>query len=231
MPVQVIQRDLPRPHDINVTILRTPSEMVNATDMQRAEELIKLEMVTMLHYDALENPVPPPAVPLRKQSSLAQLAAYLDAAPYEDFDDEQLSDARQLLRAEVETVRVGMGHELSLESYAQVWEECLGQVLFMPGYNRYTRASLASKKDRLESFEKQLEQNRKHMAREAKRCAKIEKKLKVLTGGYQARAKALSKQLVETYEQVDQQQIGLSTFRFLAGQEDQAMIRRLEVMC
>lgn len=31
------------------------------------------------------------------------------------------------------------------------------QVLYLPAQNRYTRANLASKKDRIESFEKKLE--------------------------------------------------------------------------
>ena len=42
-------------------------------------------------------------------------------------------------------------------SFIQVWEECYSQVLFLPGQNRYTRANLASKKERIESFEKRLE--------------------------------------------------------------------------
>ena len=55
-------------------------------------------------------------------------------------------------------VKQRMGHgELSLESYTQVWEECYGQVLYLPSQNRYTRANLASKKDRIESLEKRLE--------------------------------------------------------------------------
>jgi pre-mRNA-splicing factor CDC5/CEF1 len=33
----------------------------------------------------------------------------------------------------------------------QVWEECLAQVLYLPSQQRYTRANLASKKDRIES--------------------------------------------------------------------------------
>lgn len=86
----------------------------------------------------------------------------------------------------MEIVKQGMGHgELSLESYTQVWEECLDQVLFLPGQNRYTRANLASKKDRLESLEKRLEQNRAHMTKQAKKATKLEKKLKIITGGYQ----------------------------------------------
>jgi hypothetical protein len=51
-----------------------------------------------------------------------------------------------------------MSHgELSSEAYNQVWEECYSQVLYLPAQSRYTRANLASKKDRIESLEKRLE--------------------------------------------------------------------------
>lgn len=184
---QVIQRDLPRPLDINTTILRPTSDMQGLTDLQRAEELIKKEMITMLHQDALLNPVDLPAgAPPKKPNALQQLQAYFDENPYEEFEEEDLNKAKELLSDEMQTVKNGMGHgDLSLESYSQVWQECLSQVLYLPSQNRYTRANLASKKDRFESLEKRLEQNRRHMAKEAKRCGKMEKKLKVLTGGYQ----------------------------------------------
>lgn len=182
---QVIQRDLPRPFEINTTILRPPTEMHNLTDLQKAEELIKQEMVTMLHYDTLSNPVSVIGQ-TRKPSALQQIQGYLDQNPYEEFDETDLTNAKTMLTSEMTYVKNGMAHgELALESYSQVWKECLAQVLYLPSQNRYTRANLASKKDRFESAEKKLEQNRKHMAKEAKRCGKIEKKLKVLTGGYQ----------------------------------------------
>lgn len=85
----------------------------------------------------------------------------------------------------MDVVKAGMGHgDLSMEAYSQVWEECYGQVnivlhrrpsseetmrdpsvilclflqvLYLPTQNRYTRANLASKKDRIESLEKKLE--------------------------------------------------------------------------
>lgn len=62
---------------------------------------------------------------------------------------------------------------------------CIFQVLYLPNQNRYVRADLASKKNRLESVEKRLEQNRNHMTREAKRAAAMEKKIRIYTGGYQ----------------------------------------------
>lgn len=183
---QVVQKDLPRPLEINTTILRPPNES-DLTDMQKAEEMIKQEMITMLHYDAIVNPVPYPAnAPPKKPTSLQQLQAYLNQNPYGQYDDDDLEEAKEMLKEEMQVVKNGMAHgDLSVENYSQVWEECLGQVLYLPSQMRYTRANLASKKDRFDSLEKKLEQNRRHMAKEAKRCAKTEKKLKILTGGYQ----------------------------------------------
>lgn len=184
---QVIQKDLPRPFEINTTILRPPADMIGLSELQRAEELIKQEMITMLHYDAMLNPVVlPQNAPMKKPSSLQQLQAYLDQNQYDEFEEDDLEKAKELLKNEMQVVKNGMAHgDLSLENYSQVWQECLSQVLYLPSQNRYTRANLASKKDRFESAERKLEQNRKHMAKEAKRCGKIEKKLKILTGGYQ----------------------------------------------
>lgn len=106
------------------------------------------------------------------------------------------------------------------------------QVLYLPSQNRYTRANLASKKDRIESLEKKLEVrndlwtnlnspmnssspknggigsvytpqvNRSHMTAEARKAAKLEKKLKILLGGFQSRALGLLKQHNELWEQV-----------------------------
>ncbi|XP_018322506.1 cell division cycle 5-like protein isoform X2 [Agrilus planipennis] len=227
---QVIQRDYPRPHDVNMSVLRPPQESHSLTELQKAEELIKKEMVTMLHYDSIHNPIPPPSHQSKKQTvTQAQQLAYLEQHPYQKFRKEELESAKQLLKREMDVVKRGMNHgDLSLDAYTQVWEECLAQVLFLPNQNRYTRANLASKKDRLESAEKRLEQNRSHMAREAKRAAKMEKKLKILTGGYQARAQVLIKQLHNLYEQIDQANLELSTFKFLQEQEKNALPRRIQ---
>ena len=55
-------------------------------------------------------------------------------------------------------VKERMGHgDLSLDAYSQVWDQCYAQVLYVPSQSRFTRASLASKKERIESMEKRLE--------------------------------------------------------------------------
>jgi len=53
-----VQRGLPRPTDINTSVLRSRGDIGQLSDFQKAEELIKREMVTMLHFDSYKNPIP-----------------------------------------------------------------------------------------------------------------------------------------------------------------------------
>jgi len=222
---QVIQRDFPRPAEINASVLRPANLDAPLSELQKAEELIKKEMITMLHYDFTQNPVSSGG----GRGGVSASLGWLEKHPYEELSEEDVSGAQHQLQEEMEAVKRGMSHgELSLEAYTQVWEECLSQVLFLPGQNRYTRANLASKKDRIESLEKRLETNRQHMTKEAKRAAKMEKKLRILTSGYQSRAQGFLKQLHDMWDQVEQQQLEMSTFSFLKDLETRAIPRRIQ---
>ncbi|CAH8574777.1 unnamed protein product [Heterobilharzia americana] len=254
---QVVRRSLPRPSAVNHTILRNipglanqpPQQEANMTDLQKAEELIKQEMVTMMHYDNLNNPPPNQLLDAAKQTGpsggaapasqhrryLQQLKAthegYLKDSPYEQFNPEDLKLAESLLEEEMHVVRNGMGHgELSAEAYAKVWHECLSQVLYLPAHRRYTRANLVTKRDRIESHEKRLDQLRHLMAEEAKRAAKLEKKLRILLGGYQSRAQTLMKAIEESVDQIEQSHMELTTYERLHEQELCAIARRSEVL-
>merc|ERR1719266_2579701 len=235
-----VKRDLPRPLDMNHSVLRPIHADPPLNDLQKAEEMITRELILMMHHDCLETPT------LAQQGAggsrggkdrergivnESQHRNYLDRHPYREVEPEDMDLARQLLETEMEVVKEGMTHgELSLEAYTQVWEECLGQVLYLPGQQRYTRAHLASKKDRIESLEKQLETNRSHMTKEAKKASKTEKKLKILTGGYQSRAAGLIKQLTDAADQLEQSRLELATFGQLKISETVAIPRRLETI-
>ncbi|XP_051780373.1 cell division cycle 5-like protein [Erpetoichthys calabaricus] len=230
-----VQRNLPRPSDVNETILRPLNVEPPLTEIQKAEELVKKEIITMLHFDNLHHPYLDSAGRKLKGpgtgANNAEHITYLDHCPYEKFTEDELRKANDLLKLEMEVVKHGMGHgDLSIEAYNQVWEECYSQVLYLPGQSRYTRANLASKKDRIESLEKKLEINRGHMTTEAKRAAKMEKKLKILLGGYQSRAMGLIKQLNDQWDQVEQAYLELRTFEELKNHEDTAIPRRLEAL-
>lgn len=88
-----VQRELPRPTLINETILRTltPKTLESMSDLQKAEEIIKKEMITMLHFDALNHPslnqIPGKT---KKAVNVQQHVQYLQKNQYEDFSKEQL---------------------------------------------------------------------------------------------------------------------------------------------
>jgi pre-mRNA-splicing factor CDC5/CEF1 len=77
-------------------------------------------------------------------------------------------------------------------------------------------------------MEKKLEQNRIQMTKEAKRAAKMEKRLKILTGGYQMRAQALIKQFQDLTDQLERTGMEKSTFEFLKDMENIAIPRRVD---
>ncbi|XP_062863914.1 cell division cycle 5-like protein [Trichomycterus rosablanca] len=228
-----VQKSLPRPSEVNETILRPQNVEPPLTDLQQAEELIKKEMITMVHYDCLHQPYTEALAKKGKGagSGNTEHINYLEKTPYEKVTEEDLKKAKDLLKQEMDVVKHGMGHgDLSMEAYNQVWEECYSQVLYLPSQNRYTRANLASKKDRIESLEKKLDVNRGHMTMEAKRAAKMEKKMKILLGGYQSRSMGLIKQLSDLWDQVEQANMELHTFDELKKQEDLAIPRRQEAL-
>jgi len=230
---QVIQRTLPRPSALNHSVLRPSTANEPITSVQRAEELIKAEMLTMMHYDNLHNPTQSEGAKKGGQqtgpATQAEHLAYLKQFPYETFSPDLIAKAKEMLVEEMGYVKQRMGHgDLSLDAYSQVWDQCYAQVLFLRSQNRFTRANMASKKERIEALEKQLEINRGHMAKEANKALKLEKKMKVLLGGYQARAVNLMKQLQEMFDQTEQTYVELKTFETLRQNEIGAMPKRLE---
>lgn len=235
---QAVQREMPRPSDVNATVLRPANVEPPLTGLQQAEELIKREMVTMIRHDIVNHPTALQIENLThkksKNSAQAVIAANqaaLQNEPLESFSEKEIGNAKELLAKEMEFVKSKMAHgDLPIESYTKVWEECYAQVLFLPTQQRYTRAALASKKDRLESLEKKLEMNRTHMTEDAKRAAKVEKKLKVLLGGYQTRAVGLTKQINDLYEQVEQAHMEKETFSSLREHELRAIPKRVEAL-
>ena len=123
-----------------------------------------------------------------------------------------------------------MNHgDLTIEAFTQVWEECYAQVLFIPSSNRFTRASVANRKDKIESLEKRLEVNRNHIGKEAKKAGKLEQKLKILFGGYESRATSLKKSYEEIINQVESAYVELLTFENIRQREINAIPRRIEV--
>jgi pre-mRNA-splicing factor CDC5/CEF1 len=180
---QPVQRNLPRPTEVNTFILKgKPHKDQKFRDLYQAEELIKQETLQMLRNDILYHPMSNSS---KNKPYLMELKSNLEKLPQETHTEEDLQQVKELLSAEELVVTEGMGHnDIVKSNYNKIWNECYSEVLFVPSLSHYTRASIASTKDRLEGFELILEKNRVQMAKDAKRATKLEKKLKILFGGY-----------------------------------------------
>uniref|UniRef100_A0A8C2HFF1 CDC5 cell division cycle 5-like (S. pombe) n=1 Tax=Cyprinus carpio TaxID=7962 RepID=A0A8C2HFF1_CYPCA len=89
-----VQRDLPRPSEVNETILRPHNVEPPLTDLQQAEEIIKKEMITMIHFDCLHQPFSDALAKKGKgmgsSSNNTEHIAFLEKNPYEKVSEEEL---------------------------------------------------------------------------------------------------------------------------------------------
>lgn len=234
---KAVQKNAPRPSNVRKTLWTSSATSgVTVSSLSQAEDLIKEEMAKILHFDALVNPTDEQTVLAALESKKAnaktshddQLSAYLEEHPLEQFSSQELAQANDLLKEEMKTVQSGMKHgELSLLGYSKVWDECYAQLLYLPAQNRYTKADIVSKRDRIDATDSRLVQNREHMSKEAKKAGRIEKKLSVLFGGYHSRANDFNKQYKEIANQVEQSRLELTSFAALKVKENNAIVKRI----
>lgn len=61
----------------------------------QAEEIIKEEMITMLHFDGFKNPVTDQSINKKMEKSVqATYAAYLEQHPYKEVTEEEITEVR-----------------------------------------------------------------------------------------------------------------------------------------
>ena len=90
----------------------------------------------MLRHDIVNNPTNRQIEALTQKKSrntaqavIAANRVALESNPLAPLTEEEIAGARDLLKKEMEFVKVKMGHgDLPIESYSKVWEECYNQV-------------------------------------------------------------------------------------------------------
>jgi len=214
---KVIQRDLPRPFTINTSVLKDASVFDSLPALQRAEEMLKREMLSLLQYDALKFPLkagPPPKKP-------PQLEA---------FTQQELHTANELLEQEMGVVEHALGHGPigSNGVFEKAWEECNQELAYLPSQKKYSRVSTATKQEKLDALRDQFESLRMHMEKESKRAMKLEHKLNVVFAGYQTRATQTTASIAELYQKLDEARRDLQCFRGLQIQETHAIPLRIQ---
>jgi pre-mRNA-splicing factor CDC5/CEF1 len=79
----------------------------------------------------------------------------------------------------------------------------------------------------IQDFNTRFDLNREHMLQQATTAAKIEKKLSITLGGYQARSLKLRQKIQSDYDRLVEANVQLSSFQFLYEQERESIPKRV----
>eukprot|EP01103_Thecamoeba_quadrilineata_P014089 TRINITY_DN4091_c0_g1_i1.p1 TRINITY_DN4091_c0_g1~~TRINITY_DN4091_c0_g1_i1.p1 ORF type:complete len:815 (-),score=222.43 TRINITY_DN4091_c0_g1_i1:45-2489(-) len=210
---QVLQRDLPRPLIVNRTILGSRHE--GKSEYERESEMIRAEMVALLTHDAITHPLghkrfKPPAV--------ESLVDYLE------FSAEEISEAKELVEAEEETLWSQV--EISKDSLGRLWDSFSPKFSFVPSLKAYISSNELTDEQKIESLEYSFKKIKKRMDRENTKAKKLEQRVNLLFGGYQQRAQGLLSENDGLFEQLTQSEIELKCLNSLKKSEEEAIVTR-----
>jgi pre-mRNA-splicing factor CDC5/CEF1 len=219
---QAIQRELPRPANVDITTLMEELRVDDAdTELAPALQMVHAEMAKLLEHDSIVHPIPGTSRPGGSLSGyelppddfvdLAKAAVHMELAASLGFPDASADQIRQGLAAttnwdEVDDVQpwAAIRQELVLDPSTRLWAE-LGAV---------------PPEQRIAGYNSQLEESREKMAREASKTSKTEKKLNVTLGGYQVRSKALAKRVTDAFAELQQVKTDYESFARLKSHEE-----------
>uniref|UniRef100_A0A5S6QD91 Uncharacterized protein n=1 Tax=Trichuris muris TaxID=70415 RepID=A0A5S6QD91_TRIMR len=227
---KAVQRNLPRPYEINISVLRKDIPTF-LSGPHAADEMLNREMLVLLHHDALHNPTPAQTKYMNMTDAAGRFSDFLEKNPYTPVDEADVIQADKLLQAEEVTILNELNRDhLDMETYSQIWNECFSQVAFVPSQLRYTRAAMMAKKERLDSLQFELEQNRNSMSKMATKAVKLERKTRLLIGGHLNNTTKALQEIISLYEQIDVASMERAAFAHLEKQEDRAIAHRRQVI-
>jgi pre-mRNA-splicing factor CDC5/CEF1 len=230
---QPVQRALPRPVNVDSSRLeRTLGETNTGKDANaNATQLIQDEMVRLLAHDSIAFPLPGTIHPGRTVSQ------------YEMPDDDAIAVARTEIDGELAT---GLGYPIDAKERVLeglmllVEEEENGQespfswaklrhtLSYDLQQRRWVETASMTDSERVIGITKLLNDARDKMRTEADKAKKLERKLAITLGGYQARAGNISKKVADGYNSLGGLEGDLAAFGNLAIIEGGAVPKRLE---
>ncbi|KAI0019515.1 pre-mRNA splicing factor component-domain-containing protein [Xylariomycetidae sp. FL0641] len=199
---QVMQKELPRPEYVDVDALLQEASAIS----DPAEALVAREAAMLVANDAVRYPLPGS----KTKGQLADL---------QQIDDASLAEARLKLLMEVRG-------KPKPEEVQAAWERENSNSLLL-GLGCYDDDE---EEEQMAAMRSAFEIAQESMMETAERCSKMEKKLNLHLGGYQARAKTLRTKMGEAWEALEKAKSALSAFRTLAVSEEIAIRSRLEAL-
>ncbi|KAJ3554584.1 hypothetical protein NM688_g3033 [Phlebia brevispora] len=214
---QSVQRGLPRPPNVDVDKLL---EKLNITDDSEASKLIHKELADLLQHDSVSYPVPGTSHPGNTRSSYV-IPADEDMETAKADIQRELAIALGYPDASIDQLREGLSTIAGQEDLddSSFWASIRPRLTFDASQRSWVEPTALSPEAQIEGLSAQLSESREIMAKEAQRAAKVEKKLGVTLGGYQARSKALIKRIVDGFDDLQRTKIEYESFSHLRANE------------
>ncbi|KAL5537949.1 hypothetical protein UlMin_043005 [Ulmus minor] len=231
---KVLQRELPRPCVASLELIRNSLTRADgdksSTLIKQADEMVRKELLTLLEHDNATNPLNEEVNKEKKNG--AKRSANGSTAPVpeiEDFKENEMKEADSLINEEAQYLGAAMGHQNeSLDEFVEAHKTCLNDLMYFPTRNAYGLSSVTGNMEKLAAFQNEFANVRKNMDDDLKKAANLEKKAKILTDGYELRAKkSLWPQIEETFKQMDSAAKELECFQALQKQEQLAASYRI----
>lgn len=228
---QPVQLGLPRPARVNVEQLMRDLDIGEDEEPTPARRLINAEMASLMYHDSVAHPLPgtnvpggsvsPYVMPSDEAMALAKSMVHSELATLIGFpsaSEEQVKEGLKTLSQSDEVdERVSWAHERQ-------------RLAFDPNERKWVDPEQLTPETRVAGYTALLDELREQMTREASRTAKMEKKLGIVLGGYQARANMLAGRLTGAFEELVSAQWQYTSFERLAAGEGAAGPRRVEVL-
>ncbi|ROW09417.1 hypothetical protein VMCG_02268 [Cytospora schulzeri] len=198
---QVMQRDLPRPESVNVSVL-----LQAAQDLEDpGERAIAREAAMLMAYDAAKYPLPA----AKQRGTVPQL---------EQIEDVALVEARRQILVEAKD-------KLKPEVVEAVWANSNSNSLLL-GLGCYDD----TEEQELVAMREAFDEIQDTMIESAEKGAKLQKKLDLHLGGYKQRSEMLRKKMGDTATELEKATNALNSFKILAASEEAAVKNRLAAL-
>ncbi|KAK1583283.1 hypothetical protein Q3G72_022459 [Acer saccharum] len=233
---KVLQRELPRPPVASLELIRNSllradgdkSSFVPPTSIEQADEMIRKELLTLLEHDNAKYPMEEKVKEKRKGGKRSANGPSVHVPVIEDFEEDEMKEADNLIKEEAQYLRVAMGHENeSLDEFVEAHDTCLNDLMYFPTRNAYGLSSVAGNMEKLAALQSEFEIVKKKMDDDKEKALHLEKKVKLLTQGYEKRAENLRNQIQSTVKQMETAGTELECFQALQKQEQFAASSRI----
>ncbi|KAH0827999.1 pre-mRNA splicing factor component-domain-containing protein [Lanmaoa asiatica] len=226
-----VQLDLPRPARVDVAQLLQDLNIGDDDELTDARKLINTELASLLFHDCIAHPLPGTNLPGGTVST------------YEMPDDDDLAQAKSQVHFELATaigfpdateaqLKEGLitltNNEEQDESIS--WAHVRQRLAFDNNTRTWVDPDALSLDERIAGYTTLLDECQEQMSKEASKAAKVEKKLGITLGGYQARYKALSKRVIDAFDELVKTKVDYDSFSRLAANESVAGPRRVETL-